>query len=345
VRRSRIFRRLYLPHNRKTRRRGAICSLFKLAIERSFDMNRRTVLGATAAGGVSTALAATITAAAQTRSTPPVATRPSGCFVTAGDATKLFVQDWGTGRPVVFLAAWTFNSNVWGSHIASFSETGFRCIAPDRRGHGRSDAPSSGYDVNNLADDVAAVLDQLDLRDVILVAHSMGSIEAVNYLARHGSGRISKLILLAPTTPYLLKADDNADGIPPAAFEANYRTIAEDFPRWIAANEGSFFTPETIAETRNWIKAMMLDVSLPVALACRATIASTDLRAAIGKIDRPTLILHGDKDASAPLQITGAKTARMISGSKLIVIEGAPHCLVLTHQDRIIREVLDFIRA
>ncbi len=309
-------------------------------------MNRRTlILGASAAGTLGNSPAAIKTAVAQTRPAPPVTTASSRCFVTAKDGTRLFVQDWGSGRPIVLLAAWTFNSNVWGSHIASFNESGFRCVAPDRRGHGRSDAPSNGYDVDSLADDVAAVLDQLDLRDAILVAHSMGSIEAVNYLARHGSDRISKLVLLAPVTPYLTKTDDNADGVPKAAIEAQYRAIASNFPVWIADNEAPFFTPQTVAATRNWIKTMMLDVSLPVALACRATIASTDLRSAVGKIDRRTLIVHGDKDASAPLPITGAKTARLIPGSKLVVIAGAPHCLVLTHEDQVMRETLDFIRA
>lgn len=308
-------------------------------------MNRRTLLGAAAIGGVNTAFATTSTMVAQIKSAPSAPTRPSGSFVNAKDGTRLFVQDWGSGRPIVLLSAWAFNSNVWGSHIASFDASGFRCIAPDRRGHGRSEAPSGGYDVETLADDVAAVLDRLDVRDAILVAHSMGSIEAVNYLARHGSGRVSKLALLAPVTPFLINTDDNTDGVPKAAIEAQYHAIARDFPAWIAENEAPFFTPETIAETRHWIKAMMLDVSLPVALACRATIASADLRAAVARIDRPTLIVHGDKDASAPLQLTGAKTARMIAGSKLVVVEGAPHCLVLTHRDRIIKEVLDFIHA
>lgn len=308
-------------------------------------MNRRTILGAAALGGASTTLTATMTALAQTKSMPPATTRPMGSFVTASDGTRLFVQDWGRGRPVVLLSAWTFNSTVWGSHIASLTESGLRCVAPDRRGHGRSEAPSSGYDANTLADDVAAVLEQRDLRDAILIAHSMGSIEAVNYLARHGSGRISKLILLAPVTPCITKTGDNPDGVPAVAVEAQYRAIASDFPGWIADNEAPFFVPETIASTRNWIKTMMLDVSLPVALACRATISSADLRAAVGKIDRPTLIVHGDKDASAPLPITGAKTARLIPASKLVVIEGAPHCLTITHQDRVLREIMDFIQT
>jgi non-heme chloroperoxidase len=308
-------------------------------------MNRRTILRAAAIGGIGPALVTTMTALAQTNSRLPVATRPSSSFVTAKDGTGLFVQDWGRGQPVVLLSAWTFNSTVWGSQIASLNASGFRCVAPDRRGHGRSEAPSAGYDMDTLAEDLAAVLDQKDLRDAILVAHSMGSIEAVNYLARHGSGRIAKLVLLAPVTPYILKTDDNPDGVPPAAVEAQYRAIATDFPKWIADNEAPFFVPDTIAGTRNWIKTMMLDVSLPVALACRATIASADLRAAAEKIDRPTLIVQGDKDASAPLPITGAKTARMIPGSKLVVVQGAPHCLTITHRDRVLKEIAGFIRA
>jgi non-heme chloroperoxidase len=301
-------------------------------------MNSRSIVGSAALGGASTALAA----AAQSLKSSPRGTQ-SAAFIEAKDGTRLFVQDWGRGRPVVLLAAWTFNSNIWGSHIAALTAKGFLCVAPDRRGHGRSEAPSGGYDADNLADDLAAVLEELDLHDVVLVAHSMGSVEAVNYLARYGSGRISRLVLVAPTTPCLLKRDDNPDGIPGDAAEAQYRAIAADFPNWVADNEAPFFTPETTSETRNWIKAMMLGVSLPVALACRSTISSADLRAAVQRIDRPTLVVHGDKDASAPLPITGVKTARMIPESKLVVIEGAPHCLVLTHQERLMKELLDFI--
>ena len=201
----------------------------------------------------------------------------------------------------------------------------------------------SGYDIDTLADDVAAVIEERDLRDVALIAHSMGTIEAVNYLARHGSGRIGRLVLAAPTTPFLMQTDDNPDAVPRAAIEAQNALIAADYPKWIADNEPAFFTEDTPAETRTWIKAMMLSVSLPVALACRATIQAADLRGAVSGITRPTLIVHGDKDASAPLPLTGAKTAKLIRGSTLNVYAGAPHAIVLTHRERFLADVLRFI--
>jgi non-heme chloroperoxidase len=263
--------------------------------------------------------------------------------VPAKDGTKLFVQDWGSGRPLLFLAAWTFNSSIWGSYIAALNARGFRCIAPDRRGHGRSDMPATGYDIDTLADDLAAIIEQRDLRDVTLVTHSMGSIEAVNYFARHGSARIAKLVLLAPTTPFLVQTEDNRDGVPQAAIDADNAAVAQDFPKWMAANEAPFFMPDTPEITRDWIREMMLSVPVPVALACRKTISSADLRAAAAGIDRPTLIVQGDKDASAPLPLTGAKTARLIKGSKLVVYEGAPHGLTLTHSERLVSDLLAFV--
>ena len=300
-------------------------------------MNRRTVLEATFLG---TALAASGTSA-------PAAAQPAvrSPYVTARDGTKLFVQDWGNGKPLLLLSAWTFNGSAWGTQIAALNEKGFRCIAPDRRGHGRSEMPSSGYDLETLTDDVADIIEARDLRDVTLVGFSMGTVEAVNYLARYGSDRIARLVLVSPTTPFLVKTEDNPDAVPRAMIEADHAVIARDFAKWIAANEAPFFLPETPEITRSWIREMMLSVPLPVVLACRKTISFADLRAAAAKIDRPTLILHGDKDASAPLPLTGAKTARLIKGSKLVVYEGGPHPLPLTHGERVIADILSFMTA
>ncbi len=268
---------------------------------------------------------------------------PSPPFVLAQDKTNLFVQDWGSGRPVLFLAAWTFDSSVWGSHIASLVRRGYRCLAVDRRGHGRSDAPCFGYDLDTLANDLACVMEQKDLRDVVLVAHSMASIEAVRYCGSYGTDRIGRLILTSPTTPYLIQTPDNADAVPSSVVEAQLDAIAKDFPKWVAENEDPFFTSDTIPETRSWIKNMMLSVSLPVALACRRTIAEADTRGDLGMIDTPTLILHGDADASAPLPITGLKTAKLIGNSRLIVYPGAPHGLPLTHREKFIADILSFV--
>lgn len=302
-------------------------------------MNRRTVLEATLLG---TAFAAASGGSAPVAAAQRIVRSP---YVTAKDGTKLFVQDWGSGPPVLLLSAWTFDASSWGSQIAALDAKGFRCVAPDRRGHGRSEIPSSGYDLETLTDDVAAVIEARDLRDVTLVGFSMGTAEAVNYLARYGSDRIARLVLIGPTTPFLVKTEDNPDAVPKAMIEADNAAVGRDFAKWIAANEAPFFTPDTPEITRTWIREMMLSVPLPVALACRETIAFADLRAAAAKIDRPTLILHGDKDASAPLPLTGAKTAKLIKGSKLIVYEGAPHPLPLTHSERLIADMLAFMNA
>jgi non-heme chloroperoxidase len=152
-------------------------------------------------------------------------------------------------------------------------------------------------------------------------------------------------VLAAPTTPYSTKTQDNPEGIPGEAIQAQYESIAKDYAKWIGENEAPFFTPDTVPETRNWIKGMMLDVPLPVGLACRRTIAAADLRADLRKIARPTLIVHGDKDASAPLAITGARTARLIDNSRLIIYADAPHAIVLTHRERFISDMLSFITA
>jgi pimeloyl-ACP methyl ester carboxylesterase len=298
-------------------------------------MNRPTVLEARLPGTTFAAASGATAGAQQAR--PP--------FVTATDGTKLFVQDWGNGKPVVLLSAWTFDASIWGSQIAALNTQGFRCVAPDRRGHGRSELTSSGYDLDTLTDDVAAVMEARDLRDVTLVGFSMGTAEAVNYLARYGSDRIARLVLVGPTTPFLVQSEDNPDGVPKAMIEADNAAVAQDFAKWIAANEAPFFTSETPEITRAWIRQMMLSVPLPVTLACRKTLAFADLRAAAAKIDRPTLILHGDKDASAPLSLTGAKTAKLIKGSKLIVYEGAPHPLPLTHGERLITDMLAFMSS
>jgi non-heme chloroperoxidase len=270
---------------------------------------------------------------------------PPRSFVVARDKTRLYIQDWGSGRPIVFLSAWTFNSNVWGSHVAALTGHGFRCVAPDRRGHGRSEVPSTGYDLETLVDDLSTIMDRLDLRDAVLVAHSMGSFEAVRYCARQGANRISRLILAAPATPFSTRTEDNPEGWPKEAIEAQTVQIARDFPRWIGENEAPFFTPDTPQETRSWIKNMMTSVFLPVALATRATTSTADVRSDLERISCPTLIVHGDKDMSAPLEVTGARTARLIANSRLIVYPNAPHAIILTHRDRFLSDLLAFVKS
>ena len=282
---------------------------------------------------------------AQSDSTPTRTIASPKPYVAAADGTRLFVQDWGSGRPLIFLSAWTFQSNVWGSHIAALTAHGFRCVVPDRRGHGRSDAPNIGYDLHTLVDDLSRIMDELDLRDAVLVAHSMGSFEAARYCATRGANRIARLVLAAPATPFSTRTADNPEGWPKEAIAAQTQLIAKDFPHWIGENEGPFFTPDTAPETRTWIKNMMMSVSLPVALATRASTSTADVRPDLRKIACPTLIVHGGKDVSAPLAMTGARTAKLIPNCKLIVYPNAPHAIILTHQERFLSDLLAFVEA
>lgn len=252
-------------------------------------------------------------------------------WATAEDGTRLFVSDRGAGPAILFLSAWTLSSMMWGFHQAALVESGYRVVAPDRRGHGRSGEPARGYDLDTLADDVAAIIEALDLRDVTLVAHSMGAAEAVRYLGRHGQARVARLLLVAPVTPCLTAAEDNPAGVPAAAFAGIRAAIAADFPQWLADNEAPFFTAATSQGMRDWIRGMMLSVALPTVLDCHHAFTAADLRDDCRAIACPTLIVQGDKDASAPLPLTGRATAALIPGSRLHVIEGAPHALPITH--------------
>src|SRR3954447_9045815 len=167
-------------------------------------------------------------------------------FIRTGDGAALFYRDWGAGKPIVFVASWALPSESWSYQMMALVEQGFRCIAYDRRGHGRSDDPGRGFDFDTLADDLAAVMDTLDLRRATLVGFSMGTGEVVRYLSRHGAARVARIILIGTTTPMLARTADNPDGIDPAVFEAFRRDwLMRDFPGWIDANMVPFVTPET----------------------------------------------------------------------------------------------------
>ena len=265
--------------------------------------------------------------------------------VRAKDRTLLFHRDWGEGPTLLFAASWGASGEMWAYQVAHFSELGFRCIAYDRRGHGRSDIPAGGFDMDTLADDMAAVIDQLALRDVTLVGHSQGGAEVIHYLARHGSARVRKAALLAPAAPYLLKTADNPYGAPRAYFDARMAEWARDFPKWVADNKGPFFTPETSPAMQDWMAGLLLATPVPVAIADFKALLAKDLRPDLAKIDRPTLILHGTKDASIPLEISGRRLAAGIRGAELKVYEGAPHGLFVTHLDQVNRDLEAFIRA
>ncbi|MDZ4370858.1 MAG: alpha/beta hydrolase [Phenylobacterium sp.] len=299
-------------------------------------MNRRDILTSGLAAGTVAAIATGRPAAARGRK--PVT-------VTAGDGTRLFHRDWGEGQPVVFASSWALSSEMWAYQVADLSERGFRCIAFDRRGHGRSDDPGRGYDMDTLADDLAAVVDTLNLKDVILVGHSMGGAEVIRYLGRHGTAKVRKVALVAAVAPYVVQTPDNPFGAPMAFHEATLTQYAADFPKWAMDNQAAFFTPETSPAMKGWLTDQLLATPVPVAIAAFRALIGQDLRPDLARIDRPTLIIHGDRDASAPLAITGQRLAAGVRGATLKVYAGAPHGVFVTHMDRLNADLADFFRT
>lgn len=309
-------------------------------------MNRRGLFAAAA-----TSLAVASSAEAQRAGTAaPATTRRSamrvpGNIVETIDGTQLFYRSWGTGRPVVFVAAWALHSQAWQYQMVPLAAQGFRCVAFDRRGHGRSSDPGTGYDLDTLADDLGSVLTQLDLTDVILVGHSLGAAESVRYLTRHGSSRVARLVLIAPITPCLTRTPDNPDGLDPDVFERMRAAFMSDFPGIVANNIQPFVTPETSPALTEWIMRMMSECSLKSLIDCNRHFASADFRSELPALRLPTLVLQGDADASAPLELTGRKTAALMPHATLKVYAGAPHGLIFTHKTRVNEDLVEFARS
>ncbi len=311
-------------------------------------MDRRTLMRSAASGAVSACLLGGMTDNALKAHAASLPLRPrTGDFIETPDGVKLAFTDWGTGRPVVFVHAWALPSPMWDYQIGALAGQGLRCIAYDRRGHGRSSKPGSGYDCDTLADDLSALLTQLDLHDVTLVSHSFGSAEVVRYLSRHGAGRVAKIALIAPAAlPFVMKTQDNPNGIPAEQLEF-FRTkvLQTDFPKWLEDGKKAFFVAETSPSLQDWVKELMLTTPLPVAIETNRRITATDFRKELPGTSVPTLIIHGDKDVSAPIDLTGRPTAALIPKAQLKVYEGAPHGIFLTHKDRLNADLIGFIKA
>ena len=266
-------------------------------------------------------------------------------FIERTDGTTLFYRDWGAGKPIVFVASAGLSSGMWAYQMLPLAQAGYRCIAFDRRGHGRSSDPGRGYDFDTLADDLAAVLETLDLRNVTLIGHSMGCGEITRYLTRHGLERVARIALVAPTTPFLLKTTDNPRGVDKAAFETLRAGWLRDYPQWLAANARPFVMPETSDAQIQWVMDMMLQTSLQAVIECNVAVTETDFRDELKRIDRPALIVHGTADQSAPIDLTGRPTAKLLPNGELKVYQEVPHGVFLTHIERLNADLLQFVRA
>ncbi|MEU0744674.1 alpha/beta hydrolase [Streptomyces sp. NPDC006134] len=270
-------------------------------------------------------------------------------YFEGSDGTSLFYTDWGQGKPVVFVTGAWLGSSSWEFQMLPLSERGLRCVAFDKRGHGRSDWVGHGFDYDTLADDLAALLDHCDLREVTLVAHSMGGGEVIRYLSRHGCDRVSRVVLISVTAPFPLRAPDNPEGVDRGVFDAGLAERSKDRPRWMAQNAQAFFAThlgnQVSSELMEWTVQRCLDCSAKAAVEVVRTGYYTDLREEAAALRVPALIIHGDADASAPVELCGRRLAKLVPDNVYKEYPGAGHGVFLTHAERINQDLLDFIGA
>jgi non-heme chloroperoxidase len=270
--------------------------------------------------------------------------RAAAGFVTTADKLRLACLDRGTGTPVVFLHGWSLGSAIWTLQTDWLVARGLRVVAYDRRGHAGSDKPADGYDFDTLAADLAAVLEQRDLRGVTLVGHSMGAGEVARYLARYGGQRIARTMLVAPTTPFALKTADNPEGIDRAVYDKIVATLEANPPAYLAAGAPGFFGRGAEPEMVEWGLSIALQASVPALVKCLRAFSETDFRPDMRAFTMPTLIVYGTGDTPSMAK-NAARTAAAIAGSRVEPYEGAPHGLFLTDPARFNRDLLGFARS
>ena len=270
--------------------------------------------------------------------------------ITSEDGTQIYYKDWGRGPVVTFSHGWPLNADAWDGQMLFLAQQGFRVVAHDRRGHGRSEQASSGNDMNGYADDLAAVLETLDLRDATLVGHSTGGGEVVRYVARHGTKRVAKVVLIAAVPPLLLKTPANPEGLDLEVFDGLRAALAKDRSQFYkdlaiqfyGANRPGAKVSQGILD-QFWIWSMQS--GLKNAYESIKAFSETDFTADLKKIDVPTLLLHGEDDQIVPVHDSSRKSARLIENVKDIYYPGAPHGLTATHQDQINADLLAFLRS
>jgi non-heme chloroperoxidase len=270
--------------------------------------------------------------------------------VTTKDGTKIFYKDWGKGQPVLFSHGWPLSSDAWDGQMQFLGANGYRVIAHDRRGHGRSDQTWDGNDMDTYADDLATLIDSLDLKDIVLVGHSTGGGEITHYMGRHGTGRVAKAVLIGAVPPLMLKTAGNPGGLPIAVFDGIrkgtfdnrsqfYKDLAVPFYGY--NREGATLS-EGVRDSF-WLQGMM--GGLKGQLDCIHEFSEVDYTEDLRKIDRPTLILHGDDDQIVPIGAAALLSSKIVAGSILKVFKGGPHGLPTTHQDKVNADLLAFIRS
>jgi non-heme chloroperoxidase len=269
--------------------------------------------------------------------------------ITTKDGAQIFYKDWGTGQPIVFSHGWPLNADAWDDQLFFFASNGFRAIAHDRRGHGRSTQTRDGNNIDTYADDLAALTNALDLKNAIHVGHSTGGGEVVRYITRHGTKRLAKAVLIGAIPPLMLKTADNPEGIPLAEFDKIRAGVLADRSQFwkdlsvpfFGANRAGSKVSEGVRDAF-WLMGMQ--AGMPAAYDCIKAFSETDFRQELPKIDVPTLVIHGDDDQIVPLNVGGARSAKMIKGATLKVYKGAPHGLFATNREQLNADLLAFAK-
>ena len=267
--------------------------------------------------------------------------------ITAQDGTQIYFKDWGTGQPVVFSHGWPLSSDAWEDQMNFLADHGFRCVAYDRRGHGRSGQPWNGNDMNTYADDLSALVQALDLQNAIHVGHSTGGGEVARYIGRHGNDRVAKAVLIGAVPPLMLKTANNPGGLPMEAFDQIRAGVHNDRAQFFkdlsapfyGANRPNSKVSQGLRDSF-WIQGMM--AGYKAVYDCIKAFSETDFTEDLKKINVPTLILHGDDDQIVPIADSAYLSAKMVKGATLKVVPGAPHGMCSTLKDQINSELLAF---
>lgn len=265
-----------------------------------------------------------------------------------GNSVKLFYEDLGTGKPVVFIHGWPLNHEMWEYQLAELPKHGLRCIAYDRRGFGKSDRPWEYYDYDTLADDLKAVLEQLDLRQVTLVGFSMGGGEIARYIGKYGTERLEKVVLISAVTPFMLQTNDNTEGVPKENFDDMVNKLSQDRPAFLADFGKKFYGVTLLShpvsqQLLDWNLMLCLMSSPKATVDCVRSFSETDFRNDVPQITVPTLIIHGDADKTVPIAISGNKTAALLPHATYKVYEDAPHGLFITEKEQLNADLMAFI--
>jgi non-heme chloroperoxidase len=264
------------------------------------------------------------------------------------DPVNLFYEDYGQGQPVVFIHGWPLDHQMWEYQLIDLPQKGLRCIAYDRRGFGKSSKPYDGYNYDTFAADLKAVLDELDLQNVTLVGFSMGAGEIARYMSRYNGARVAKVVLVAGVTPYLLKTDDNPDGVDRSTFDDMIEQLRKDRADFLQTFGKQFYGVNLVNHP---VSQAMLDgdfmraylASPKATLDCVRAFSETDFRTDVQTINVPSLIIHGDADKTVPIESSGELTANLMMQATYKIYDGAPHGLYYTERERLNRDLLDFI--